>query len=157
MFHLLLFLLALLAPTVASAAVPVVAANREYPLGTLLSGVALNASSASRTFSLDDDREFGFNLLVAYVYLTRSAATDVRMTCTGAPDAESGPAVLQDITVASGVGTSDDARFQKAVSGTAAWPWRVDVTGYRNVKCTLSGTSGGSSDLVTVKGYLTKS
>lgn len=125
-------------------------------VGTLLSGVALNASAATRTFDLALANEFtGFGILTVYVNYTNSAATDVQMSCTSKPSSTVSAATLQSCAVSAGTCTSTDAGWNNSVSGDEVFVWRVDINNYPGtLSCVFSGTSAGAGDLITVDGWL---
>lgn len=130
---------------------------RRYGLGTQLSAVALNAAAATRTMTVDLDNEYlGYDLMVVYIDHTNSSgALTVTMDCTNAPTASDTDATLQDCDVASGVCTSSDATWEKAVTGSKAWPWRVDISGLPGqIDCVFAAAGAGASDLATVKAWL---
>ena len=124
------------------------------PLLTLVNDLAIN-SSRSFTVTPCDSNNICYSLLVLTLnHSAHSSASAVNMTCTESPDSGTTTATLQDIAVSSGVGTSSNASWVKAVTGTAVWPWRVDVHGFMSVTCTITGTGADGSDKITVKGYM---
>lgn len=138
-------------------------ANREgrartYPLGTLLSAKPLNGAAATLTASigLQNDRD-GYDIAkLTVVHDNTSGALTITMTCyedTAAGGATS--VILQDCTVASGVCTSSDASWSKAVTGAKSWVWRVDISGYdAQVNCVFAAAGAAATDTITVTGQL---
>jgi hypothetical protein len=143
-------LVALVLPTVALADVKPF--DRSLPMSTLISNQGLDAS---RSFTLTAANTKGHNLLMLVVnHGTHNTATAIQMSCTGSYDGTGTSGTLQDCAVSSGTCTSSNASWSKAVSGTAAWIWRVDITGIPQVTCTFTDTAGDASDKLTVEGYL---
>ena len=131
---------------------------RAYQLGTLLSAVPLDGSGSSLTGSIDVQNErSGYDVAkLTVVHANTSGALTVTMTCF--EDTAAGGAVtvaLQDCTVSSGVCTSSDASWSKAVTAAKSWVWRIDIAGYRGqVNCTFAASGSAATDTVTVTGQL---
>lgn len=123
------------------------------PQGTLLSAVACNASAANRTLSLSNPD--GYGVAILQFDFTYNAATAITLTCNVSLDGGTTYAPLQSCAVSSGVCTSTDASWSKAVSANDDWAWRIDFLSAPNVQCTVACTGGGASDTVTVYGRLT--
>lgn len=122
-----------------------------YPVATGISAETFAAARTTDTISIPGGN---YNLLVLKINYSASANSgDITMTCYEGETTD--PYVIQSVTVAKGVGTSVDASWLKAVTGTKKFPWRVDVTGFINVHCTLDHSSGAAGDVFTVTGYLT--
>ena len=63
--------------------------------------------------------------------------------------------VLQDCSTASGVCTSSDASWSKAISAAdKKWVWRVDGTGMYYLSCTATVTNGTANEHITVSGMV---
>ena len=126
-----------------------------------LNAIAGNANLASRTFVLPLDTGFttksgaAYQMAVLHFKFTYNAASKVAMTCYASDDYGSTSFTLQECTNDTGVCTSSDASWEKAVTGSANWVWRVDVSGTTYESCIITFTSGGASDALTVSGFLT--
>lgn len=128
---------------------------RVYPIGTVLSAVALNAAEATRTASVElkTKGRLGYDIAIFDVAHTNdSGALTITMTCyrdrTGGTALTS---ILQDCSVSSGTCTSSDAVWSKAVTASKTWPWRVDITAITGaVNCVFAAAGAGASDTITV-------
>ena len=113
-----------------------------YPLGVVINAGTLDAAVNTGWIDMR-----GYKLLMLRFNLDRVAATAIAMTCTENDTAiDTGAGTIQKIEGA----TSTDFSVSKAVSGDKIWPWRVDINGFSFVKCTVTNTSGGVTDLLTV-------
>lgn len=124
----------------------------EY-LGTLVNAGTLDSN---QTFTLTGNQYAGYGVLALYFDHGNTAATDIGIACTVSVGGVDFP--LQSTEVSSGVGTSYDASWLKAVTGDDEWVWRVDVHGLAgsdSVTCTTSDTSGAGSDTLSIYGTLT--
>ena len=128
-----------------------------------LDAVAGNVAAGSRTFTMLTSggstsavADSGYNLAVIHTLVDyTSGITEVAMTCSGSDD-DSTLFVIQDCDVTSGVCTSSDASWEKAIAAADTnFVWRVDVTGLRYVSCVMTFASGAADDEITVSGYLT--
>ena len=113
--------------------------------GPVASGITAADLSASPSFTVAVG---GYYTLAVYVYFTHSAATDVKMTCYSGPDATP-TTVMTGSSALSAMGDTELA-WSHAVTGDKDFRWEVGLKD-EYTKCTLSGTSADSSDLVTVK------
>jgi hypothetical protein len=113
----------------------------------LLDGVALNAVAASRTFTL---ATVGFGKVTVQANLTRTAATDLRLTCTASLDEGASYGSVTSTSIAAGTGTVSAYVDVFAVSGSANVLLEYDVRTYDKLRCVVSGTSGGANDLITI-------
>ncbi len=116
--------------------------------GRILNAVACNASAGARTWTASAGSGAGYAVGLIQFHLTRVAATAVSMSCETSISAGNW-AALQSCAVSSGVCTSTDASWTKAVSGNKNWTWRLDFLGAGDIRCTFSCTAGGASDLIT--------
>jgi len=118
----------------------------------MLEDVALNAAAATRTLTLTVPS--AAHKLRLAVFLTRTAATNVRITPTGSFDGTNYAEWTSRSTLA-GVGTLTDFYDLHAVSGDKDFATEYDVTGLKKVKLVFSGASAGAADLVNVQAYFT--
>lgn len=113
-----------------------------YPLGVVINAGELDAPVNTGWIDMR-----GYKLLTLRLNLDRVAATAIAMTCTENDTAsDTGAGTIQKIEGS----TSIDFSVSKDVSGDKIWPWRVDHNGFSFVKCTITATSGGATDLLTV-------
>lgn len=160
MRRLLLALVVLLAPAIASAQASV---HAIAPAGgggvVLLNDIALNAAAGVRTFTINNSTQLkprGFSYLVLSVKRTRNAGTDLTMTCTQSPDGGATDYMLAECegAAASGVCNFYQQTWQDEGDVSANWTWRVDVLGYSHLECVFGSTSASASDKLTVTGTL---
>lgn len=152
-----LLLAALLLPHAALAQVDAQArsnAHRWEPLGLLLEAGELSGSAAGRTIRIDNPRG-GYATAVLVVDRTRSAGTDLTMTCVsaiaaGAPAAVRGTCAYDS----NGVCTFKPATWKAVTSASEVLEVRVDVLGRVRTDCTFASTSADGDDEVTVTGIL---
>jgi hypothetical protein len=122
-----------------------------YPIKT---GIAAETFASARTTDTIEVPGGNYNLLVLKVNYSASAnAGNITMSCFEGTIAA--PFAIQSCTVDTGVGTCVDASWLKAVTTTDTFAWRVDITGFTNVHCTLDHSAGAAGDVFTVTGYLT--
>ena len=149
-------LLALIALLLAAPGVAVAAPNPTSSafksVGTLISAQTL---AATRSFTLDAQDLQGYGLLAVTTNFTRSAATNVVMTCYASDDLGTTYFNLHSCAVSAGDCTSSPATWTYTTSTSKKWVWRVDVSGVNYLKCEFTGASGAAGDIITVKGYLT--
>jgi len=143
---------AIVALTATSASAVVQSPHAVLNLGTLLNGIALNASAGTRTFSFSIPG-CGYAKATLTMARTRVAGTNLSMTCTRTDAAGVSAAVT---TCAWGVGdgicTHVPAQWLRTSSTTETIPFEVDVLGYCSLTCVVASSSAGSSDLLTVTG-----
>jgi hypothetical protein len=113
----------------------------------VLDGIALNASSSSRTFTLPVS---GYSKLTVQANLTRSAATDLQLICTASLDGGSTYGSITSTSVSGGTGTVSAYHDVITVGASGNYLLEYDTRTYDYIKCVVSGTSGGSSDTVTI-------
>lgn len=136
---------------VAAPGVPLMGIGVVRQLGTLVNAATLDA--ASSTFSVDSIA--GYHVISLTFDLTRSAATQIAMSCTQSNDSGTTNAELQDCHSTNGVCDLDDASMTKTVAGNKTWNYRIDIKGMSGqVDCTVTDTNGGSSDVLTVTGEM---
>lgn len=129
-----------------------------------LNAVAANAAESVRTFTVVSSGHnttrvggSGYNLAVVHVALDADdGATNIGMACQASDD-DSTLFTMQSCTVTDGVCDSKDASWSRAVAGFADTNivWRVDITGYRYVSCTITITGGTANEDITASGFLT--
>lgn len=157
------YTLALVLLLAAPAAAQVNNKTRVLELGTLINNVAGNAAAASLKFTIGpnigsslttgDDRLEGYTWLdLRFNHSAHSAATAVTLSCTTSEDGGTTDDILQDCSLASGVCTSSDASWSKAVSATKVWRWRVGIKNGKQAECQVALTAGDGTDRITVKG-----
>lgn len=147
-----LALAALLVPLGASAAV--MGTHGVWKLGTLLAGIALNASAGTRTFTFTNPGG-GYAKARFQMARTRVAGTDLTMTCTRT-DSSGVAAKVQTCAWGDGDGicTHVDVTWKDTSSATETVTWELEVLGYFAATCIVASTSAGASDLLTVTGDL---
>jgi hypothetical protein len=123
---------------------------------TLLSNIALNASAATRTFTVSKDNIHGMAKVVLTVKRTRVAGTDLTMTCTQSPDSGATKGTVQVCEYEAGTGTCTHYTntWRSGTSTTETLTWEIGVLGYGQLDCTFVSTSAGATDLLTVLGVL---
>jgi hypothetical protein len=122
-----------------------------FPLGAIVtSGTTL---AVERCVILTQEQTQGFGLLVVHIDGTFGNDGNFTMIVYAIPaDVAQGTAPvlyqIQSTTVASGVGTSKDASWLKAVTaaGDEKWPWRVDVSGFAKIKVCFDHSAGDATD-----------
>jgi hypothetical protein len=113
----------------------------------VLSAVALNATAATRTVTLP---VAGYSRLTMQIELTRVAATDVQVTCTGSINGGGTYALVTSGTTSSGTGTLSAYHDVFATTTSQNFMTQYDVRGLDKIACVLSGTAAGGTDLVDV-------
>lgn len=147
----LLFIAALLAPSLAGAAEPLSAYSK---YGRVLNAALLSASSNS--FAIDNqvaDRVGVWDLMDVWVCATDAdnGVSLLTMSCTGSHDNGTTDYTLQDCTTASGVATCVDLTWTKNPgANTTCWPYRVSIHAIPEIECTFTDTGGDASDSITV-------
>lgn len=119
-------------------------------LGVLIDGENLNTATA---FTLSAERLRRHRFLTLFVNFTRSAATDVQMTCDVSPDSQTTWFKPQSCAVSAGNCTSTDATWTRTISASDTFVWRVDMAGLQDARCTFTGTSAAFADKITVTGF----
>lgn len=159
-----MFRLAKLLALIAVFALPAVAEARRQPAQLctpLVSGLSDTDLTSSRSFttSRTDVGNSSYNLLVVYINhddstsgsVTRfdMAAVVVVPDLTTADNNDTAEYIIQSCAVSAGVCTSSDNDWQKTVSGSEDKKivWRIDVSGYQDVKVTFdAGAGSGHAD-----------
>jgi hypothetical protein len=113
----------------------------------VLSAVALNATASTRTVTLP---VAGYSRLTLQVELTRVAATDVQVTCTGSINGGGTYAQETSVTISAGTGTLAAYHDVFATTTSQNFLTKYDVRGIDKIACVLSGTSAGATDLIDV-------
>jgi hypothetical protein len=113
----------------------------------VLSAVALNASAGSRTFTLPVSR---YAKTVVQVDLTRTAATDLQLTCTGSLNGGATYGEIASTSISAGVGTMSAYRDVFALTTSRNILFEYDTRNYDSFRCVVSGTSGGAADTINV-------
>lgn len=119
---------------------------------SVLSGVALNASAASRTFEVQVRRRYA-KIRVSVDY-TDNASTDVTATPSCALDSTYGSYTSRSVaTGTSTVSPLVDYLCNDAAETCADFTKVIeyDVAGCNLFKIVFAGTSGGASDLISVE------
>ncbi len=111
---------------------------------TSLSAVALNASAATRTSAAIIVETW--SLLKVQVRLTQVAASDINLTFEESDDETTWSKITHEDTDQAVTPYNPVAAVTEDVNLT----FRLDVSGFRYVRFTVAGTSGGAGDLVTV-------
>ena len=135
-------------------------ANKRFKSGTslkLLDGVALNATAATRTVTLDltagDSSSVGaFQKVEFFVEYTYSAATTVTAQATRSID--EGVSYMRRTSRSTIQGTSTvflQTDTYTTGGASANFSLEYDVAGLTNLKVLFGGASADGSDLVTVK------
>ncbi len=110
-----------------------------------LEGVALNATEATRTVTV----ELGgrWDKLRLALFLSRTAATSVVVTPSVSLDGTNF-APMTSRSISGGASTVSELVETKSVSGDDEFHLEYDVKGLESVKFVLSGASAGGSDLI---------
>lgn len=139
--------------------------NRSYPLGVLLNNIALNASSATRTFtvgpSVGRDTLLDYSKLVVEMeYDYTAAAGTIALVCLTGQTVATADKQLTTCTVSSGACTVNigAGSFTTAsLSADTKWVLRLDVSGYKALSCTVThGGTPTANEKLTARGYLVK-
>jgi hypothetical protein len=125
--------------------------HRIHDLGTVLASTAL---SGGPVFTITNPGA-GFAKAVLTMNRTRSAGTDMTMTCTQSRDGGTTKAKLQtcEFTAASGTCTHYDVTWKSSTSSSEILSWEVTVLGQPLTYCTLASTSA-DTDTIVVTGML---
>lgn len=128
--------------------------HRVYPLGTLLSGIALNADASTRSFTFSNPNG-GFAKAVFSMVRTRVAGEDLSMTCSRT-NAAGVASKVQTCSWGDGDGicTHVDVTWFDATDGSEAVAWELSMLGWFTGTCTVASTNAGGSDLLTATGNL---
>jgi len=141
------------APALAQNANPAYPGMYLKPLGEVLASTAIDSSQC---VTLTQAQMEGGSLLVLHIDGTFANNGNVTMTAFTIPATNTTEYTIQDLETASGVGTSSNASWVKAVTaaGDENWPWRVDVAGFYRVKLCFIHSAGGANDKITVVGHV---
>ena len=115
----------------------------------MLEGVALNATEATRTLTLQVNQRWA-KVRVA-IFFTHSAATTVTATPKCSTEAGGTYANYQTRSCSSGTCSTFDMVDSNAVAGDEDFILEYDVRGCWEFDLVLSGASAGGSDLVDVQ------
>ena len=127
-------------------------AHRWEPLGTLLDAGELSGAAGGRTITINNPKG-GYATAALVVDRTRSAGTDLTMTCTGAVTDVTPTAVMGTCTYdAAGVCTFVQATMQSTADASEVLLWYVDIRGLVVVDCVFDSTSADGDDELTVIG-----
>ncbi len=122
-------------------------------LGEKIEITTLDAANTSFTINRSNAWQ-GWDLMIVYISVVdggASSVTNVTMSCTASEDDNTTPATIQDCTTAAGVCTSNDAGWEKDPASTGQrWAWRVDISGFQDIECTLTDDGGDASDSIQV-------
>lgn len=149
MRRLLLALLLLLAPSLASAQVT----NNRMRLRTLdgsnylLNNVAANASAGARTVTVAVG---GYKTISWTFGLTRVAGTAINMTCKGSTDQGVTYGDIPSMAISGGTGTLTPFTWTQTTSVSGAIIIDMSTGNYDSLQCIFSVTTGGGSDLIKV-------
>lgn len=115
--------------------------------------VALNGTAASRTITIDNSSG-AWDYVNLEVWRTRSAGTDLTLTCLGTLNKTATPeSVLGTCTFdASGNCTYVAATLVSSADASEKLGWILNIRGWLNLACTFASTSAGAGDLITVTG-----
>jgi hypothetical protein len=113
----------------------------------VLDGAALNAAAASRTFTLDVS---GMSVVSIQIDLTRTAATDLQLTCLASLNGGVSYGEISSTSVSGGTGTMTAYHDVFPLSANHNLIFDYYVGTKDNLKCTVSGTSGGANDTIDV-------
>jgi hypothetical protein len=125
--------------------------HRVRDLGALLASTVL---SGSPSFTISNPGG-GYAKASLTMVRTRSAGTDMTMTCTQSRNGGTTKAKIQtcEFTAASGTCTHYDVTWKSATSSTETLTWEVTTLGYPLTYCTLASTSA-DTDTIAVTGML---
>lgn len=114
----------------------------------LLSGVALNASSATRTITLATG---GYDKIDVCFQATRSAYTDVQVTPTCSVDGGTNYSNIPSVSISSGTGTNSAYHDVVTTSSSVSMCFQYAANNCSHMKFVFSGSNAGSSDLLTAQ------
>lgn len=152
----LLFLAALLLPSLAQADAPVVRVKRFHTNGVNCPAAVAPSSCKVRAAELTSGSAswqmdvFGYSKLIIQINHTFAAATALAMTCEGSLDGGATYARITATAIAAGVGTV--SRYADAyATGSASTNILLEygVAGYDKVRCDL-GDTGATTDTDTI-------
>ncbi len=117
---------------------------------TCLSGVALNASAATRTCTIENPSG-AYSFATVEAARTRVAGTDFSMTCVST-NGTGTPAALRGGCERDASGTCEFAPDTEidTTSSTLTYGWEVRLRGWTRMACTFASTSAGGTDLLTM-------
>lgn len=117
--------------------------------------VALNGTAASRTITIDNSAGL-WDQVNLEVWRTRSAGTDLTLTCLGTLNKTATPeSVLGTCSFdASGNCTYVAATMVSTADASEKLAWIIKVRGWLKLACTFASTSAGAGDLITVTGRM---
>jgi hypothetical protein len=157
---LIAFLIVMAIPAVAYANDPhacrfLVAGTPSAYTENLIDGLAL---TSDRTFTWDTNpRNGGYDLMTVWATIEDADSTITRIDLDCEVSRGNGSThyyKIQFETVAAGTATQvDSGAWEKAVSGSASWPYRIDIEGFFGGKCTISAAAGtaGAADKAWVR------
>lgn len=116
----------------------------------LLDGVALNASAATRTITVELGPDGDYRSLVVQVDFTHNAATTLVLTPTCSINGGASYASVLTGSVSSGTEDVDAHVVSMGVAGSVNNKYEFNVVGCDAFKIVFSGASGGASDLIDV-------
>ena len=119
--------------------------HRYRDRGTLLDTTLL---SGSPTFTISNPGA-GYAVALLTMVRTRSAGTDLSMTCARSNDGFVSSAKVQICSYAGGTCTHADVTWKSATSVTETLAWEVGILGWIQTKCTLTSTSA-TTDTIKV-------
>jgi hypothetical protein len=123
---------------------------RNVPLGTLLDNARMDQSQAVVVSS----SAAGHNTLALFVRLSRSSATEIRMTCAARYDsADQYNYALHACDANTSPWTCAPKTWSAVVSTSGTWVWHVPMMG-DGVRCVFSSVGGAEKDRLTVKARL---
>lgn len=123
--------------------------HRYRDRGTLLDTTLL---SGSPTFTLNNPGA-GYAVALLTMVRTRSAGTDMSMTCVRSNDGFITSAKVQICSYAGGTCTHADVTWKSATSSTETLAWEVGILGWIQTTCTLTSTSA-TTDTIKVLGSM---
>jgi hypothetical protein len=146
--------LALVASTFISAA-STDGPNLDYSRSVYLSSAAFTDVTMGSAREFDEIKTKGYSQLTLDFVFTRNAASAVTMTCKHARAAGGTFYNVHVLSYSTATAASDTHTWSNTVSGSENWSWTVQLlAGYNYVKCTLTATGGGASDLLTISATL---
>jgi hypothetical protein len=146
MKKLALFLLLAIAPSA------VFAAQERHQSINLGSVIAISDLTVSRSFTVSD-APAGMAVLSVYIDFVKNTVTRVDMQCFNLFPGVATEFDQSSCSTASGICTSDPAKWQLTVAGNKSWTWRVDMLGVPfegDLKCTISVGAGVGTGTDTV-------
>jgi hypothetical protein len=149
--RLLLALLLLLAPTLASAQATSSRLRFRTLTGSnyLLNQVAANASAGSRTVTVSTG---GYSKVSWTFGYTQAAGTAITMTCQGSTDRGTTFGDITAMSISGGTGTLSVFTWTQAIAASGATIIDMASGSYDALKCVFGITGGAGSDLINVSG-----